>query len=102
GQNQSTVGIRGRRRQDRGGRYRCRACRFEEPVPIVYKKEACVQCDATVRYLPRRQVPFELRTVDDLDPELRKRHLRAPVVVAPDGREWSGFNPDYLKTLVQN
>lgn len=71
-------------------------------MTIVYKKEACVQCDATVRFLSRKKVPFELRTVDDLDPELRSRHLQAPVVVAPDGREWSGFNPDYLRTLVQN
>lgn len=69
-------------------------------MTIVYKKEACVQCDATVRFLSRKKIPFELRTVDDLDPELRSRHLQAPVVVAPDGREWSGFNPTLLKELI--
>lgn len=71
-------------------------------MTIIYSKDACVQCDATYRTLHKYNIPYETRSAADLPDDLRARHLQAPVVIAPDGREWSGFNPDNLKTLRTN
>lgn len=77
-----------------------------EPSPVVYSKPACVQCDATYRYLDKKEVPY--RVVDISDPSNVEEYefikslgyLQAPVVYVDAETHWSGFRPDELKKLA--
>lgn len=63
----------------------------------VYVKDDCQQCTATVRWLHRNSQDWvELDAVGDSDLLLEWGYRSAPVVVAPDGKKWSGFRPDLL------
>lgn len=70
----------------------------------VYSKPACVQCTATYRALDERGIEYEVFDVSQDDAALavtkQLGYLQAPVVVAPDGTHWGGFNPDKIKALV--
>lgn len=67
----------------------------------VYKKDSCVQCDATIKYLNKYNIPHETRSVDELTPEQIGTHQQAPVVIPHDGDSWSGYRPDLIRTLVR-
>lgn len=70
----------------------------------VYSKRNCVQCNATIRFLKKRDVEFSVVSLDDHPDVLEglKAHYgvsQAPVV--RDGTEvWSGFRPDKLQDLA--
>ena len=70
----------------------------------VYSKPACVQCNATYRKLDTLGVPYTVIDMsEDADALAEVKALgyqQAPVVVAPDGRHWSGFNPSELDSLA--
>ena len=77
-----------------------------EPIPVIYSKPACVQCDATYRHLDKNNVPY--RVVDISNPDNAKEYefikglgyLQAPVVYVDADNHWSGFRPDELKKLA--
>ena len=69
----------------------------------VYTKPACVQCTAT-----KREIKKHGGTLDEIDltaPEQAEAleefragaSLQMPVVVGPDGLQWTGFRPDLIK-----
>ena len=71
---------------------------------VVYSKPACVQCDATKRWLTKRGIEYTAVDVSQ-DATAREhvtgelKHSRVPVVVVSRGGEtyhWSGFDPDLL------
>lgn len=64
----------------------------------------CVQCVATKRHLDRLGVEFDVIDMST-NPEALERakslgYSTAPVVIAPDGSHWSGFDPDRLAALA--
>ena len=68
----------------------------------LYTLPACVQCDATKRYLKRNQIDFEEIALQD-DPQALEMirgmgYTAAPVVMAGESH-WSGFRMDMLDTL---
>ena len=67
-------------------------------------KPMCVQCDATEKKLKRMGVDYEKidLTQDDAAMSRMKElgYMQAPVVFAPNGEHWSGFNPDKLEALA--
>jgi glutaredoxin-like protein NrdH len=72
-------------------------------VVTVYTKPGCVQCDATYRALDGRGIEYEVKDLS-VDPEALDRvkrlgYLQAPVVITPDGRHWSGFDPDRIASI---
>lgn len=69
----------------------------------VYTKDACVQCDATMRALNKLGLDYSLINMSD-DPQARDTVMemgfsQAPVVVA-ESDQFSGFRPDRIKKLV--
>ena len=71
----------------------------------VYSKPRCVQCDATKRWLKKRDIPFNLVdiTQSPKDAEAIKAlgFQQAPVVIISSGDpetdlSWSGFEPNLL------
>lgn len=72
----------------------------------VYSKPACVQCDATKRWLNKRSIPYDLVdiTKSPKDAEAIKAlgFQQAPVVIVSTGDPetdlmWSGFEPNNLQ-----
>lgn len=69
----------------------------------IYTKPLCPQCDATKRALDKRNIAYT--TVDVTADSAALAHikslgfLQAPVVIT-DNAQWSGFRPDYIKTLA--
>lgn len=70
----------------------------------VYIKPRCVQCNATYRALDAQGIEYEVIDMSQhpeaLDKVKSLGHLQAPVVIAPDGSHWSGFDPDRIKALA--
>lgn len=70
----------------------------------VYGKPACVMCKATNMKLQRLGIEYEYIDVstnaDALEYTKSLGYMQAPVVVAPNGEHWSGFNPDKLNALA--
>lgn len=70
----------------------------------VYSKPTCVQCDATYRALDKHGLDYEVVDVtanfEVLEMIKALGYQQAPVVVAGDGRHWSGFRPDEIKSLA--
>jgi glutaredoxin-like protein NrdH len=68
----------------------------------LYTLPACVQCDATKRYMQRNLIDFEEIKLQEAPGALEMikemGHTAAPVVVAGDSH-WSGFRPDMIDTL---
>lgn len=78
------------------------------PVITVYTNPSCMACDATKKYLSKRNTQFEtvdlstdglaLAAVKDLG------YMQAPVVFVryPNGSEthWNGFNPSKLDGFI--
>lgn len=68
---------------------------------VVYSKDHCPQCNATLRWLGQREIVHEVRdAVGEIGLLKEWGYSAAPVVVAPDGRKWSGFRPDLLDEYV--
>ena len=73
----------------------------------VYSKPACVQCNATYRYLDTHEIPYESIDVtqdnDALEFIKSLGYAQAPVVAVASGDgdfgTWSGFRPDLLAQL---
>ena len=68
----------------------------------VYTKPNCPQCEDTKNLLTSLGVEF---TTEPITPanikEFKERgHRQAPIVVTSDGDEWSGFQPDKIKSLA--
>jgi len=68
----------------------------------VYVKPACVQCDATKRYMDRRGISYTVVDItedsDALDMILGMGFSSAPVVLSEKGN-WAGFQPDKINLL---
>lgn len=73
----------------------------------VYSKPACVQCNATYRYLDGKNIPYKVIDMSQDEQALAVvkglGYLQAPVVVPSfvednTGLEphWSGFRPDQI------
>lgn len=69
----------------------------------VYVKPACVQCDATKRFLDKHNAEYQTIDITENAEVLEKLllwgHAAAPVVVTEHSM-WSGFQPDKLSTIV--
>ena len=61
----------------------------------VYTKPNCPQCEDTKNLLTTEPItPANIK-------EFKERgHRQAPIVVTSDGDEWSGFQPDKIKSLA--
>lgn len=73
----------------------------------VLSKSNCVQCNATYRALDSKGIQYTVINMAENREALEKAkalgYLQAPVVIAPDGTHWSGFNPgeiDRIATLA--
>lgn len=70
----------------------------------VYSKPSCVQCNATYRALDSQGVKYTVvdmtQDVTALEKAKSLGYAQAPVVIAPDGSHWSGFDPDRIKALA--
>jgi len=73
-------------------------------VVTVYTKPQCVQCDATKRMMDKLGVVYT--TVDivdnpeELDRLIEMGYRAAPVVVAPDGTSFAGFQPEKIQAIA--
>ena len=73
----------------------------------IYSKDKCVQCRATMRYLDKHGVPYDVKSADEHARMLHnKGFTQAPVVVVygPGGStlSWSGYNIGRLQNLVDS
>jgi glutaredoxin-like protein NrdH len=73
-------------------------------VVTVYTKPQCIQCDMTKRLMDK--IGVEYTTVDivenpeELDKLISMGYRAAPVVVAPDGTSFAGFQPEKITALA--
>ena len=73
-------------------------------MTIVYTKPNCIQCDMTKRLMDK--IGVEYTTVDivenpaELDRLIEMGYRAAPVVVAPDGTSFAGFQPEKITALA--
>ena len=69
----------------------------------VYSKKDCSQCVATIKYLEKKEVSFELHIVDEDEDSLgfvkNLGYMALPVVYQNEYEHWSGFRPDKLSAL---
>lgn len=64
----------------------------------VLTKDNCVQCDSTKRLLTREEATFvEENIYENMELVKNLGFMSAPVVIAPSGDAWSGFQPDKIK-----
>lgn len=72
-------------------------------MTTVYVKPACVQCDATKRFLDKAGIDYNTiditKDAEALDKVLGMGFQAAPIVVT-DNDAWSGFNPDKLGEIA--
>lgn len=68
---------------------------------LVLTKPRCVQCDATFRAMNALGIPYEKEDIEDT-PERATAlgYLSVPVVIAPDGSHWGGYQPAKIKALA--
>lgn len=69
----------------------------------VYKKPACVQCDATIMDLDSKGLKYDIVDIsvdaEALETVKSLGYLQAPVVVTED-KHWSGYRPDMISELT--
>lgn len=78
------------------------------PRFTVYTKPACVQCTATKREITKHGGAYD--EIDLTAPEQAEAleefkagaSLQMPVVLGPDGQQWTGFRPDLIKWYMTN
>lgn len=70
----------------------------------VLSKPSCVQCNATYRALDSKGIQYTVIDMTENGDALKKAkalgYLQAPVVIAPDGTHWSGFNPGEIDRIA--
>ncbi|MBC9706668.1 MAG: glutaredoxin family protein [Enterococcus sp.] len=70
---------------------------------IVYTKDKCPGCKATMRSLTKKNIAFEALSIEDTpgarDMIKNLGYMQAPVVIAGD-EHWSGYNPDRIEALA--
>lgn len=71
-------------------------------MTTVYVQPACVQCNATKRFLDKHDIDYETIDISE-DPQsleliVGMGFTAAPVVITDDD-SWSGFQPDKLENL---
>lgn len=70
-------------------------------MTIVYTKPACPQCDATLRTLDKLGIDYATENaIKNRDLLGQLGYQQAPVIIAPDGDTWSGYNPERLRALA--
>jgi glutaredoxin-like protein NrdH len=82
----------------------------QNKLPItVYSKPACVQCNATYRWLDAHKIPYRVVNLQENEQALQMvtdmGYQQAPVVIIPfdyavSVHHWSGFNPNLLEQLL--
>lgn len=69
----------------------------------LYTLPACVQCDATKRYLQRNFIEYEEIKLQEAPEALEMvrgmGYTAAPIVMAGE-KHWSGFRPDLIESLA--
>jgi glutaredoxin-like protein NrdH len=70
----------------------------------VYTRTVCQPCIATKRKLKKHGFTFDERNVEQ-DPTAAQflrdaGYTEAPVVIASDGQEWTGFRPDLIQAYA--
>lgn len=70
----------------------------------VYTRTVCQPCKATKRKLAKHGFTFTERNVED-DPAAAQflrdaGYTEAPVVIASDGNEWTGYRPDIIQAYA--
>jgi glutaredoxin-like protein NrdH len=70
----------------------------------VYTKPQCVQCDATKRMMDKLGVVYTTVNIvdnpEELDRLIEMGYRAAPVVVAPDGTSFAGFQPEKIQAIA--
>jgi glutaredoxin-like protein NrdH len=73
-------------------------------MTTVYTKDNCVQCDMTKRLMDKIGVEYETINItqnpEELDRLIELGYRAAPVVIAPDGTSFAGFQPDKITALA--
>ena len=73
-------------------------------MTIVYTKPNCVQCNMTKRHMDKIGVKYT--TVDitkdptALDKLIEMGYKAAPVVIAPNGTSFAGFQPEKIQAIA--
>lgn len=70
----------------------------------VFTKPACVQCNATYRFLNAQGIDYDVVDVTKdqsaFDKVKTLGHRQMPVVYVDEQTHWSGFRPELIKGLV--
>lgn len=72
----------------------------------VYTKSRCPQCSATIRWLDKHSLTYEVESVEGNEEVLKQLgFIQAPVVIVGDSddqqQSWSGYRPDKLVYLTK-
>lgn len=74
------------------------------PMPTLYSKNGCVQCNAILRYFDQHKIPFHLIKLEEapqaLDAVKEWGYLTVPVVYW-NLEHFNGFRPDKLEEIKQ-
>lgn len=70
----------------------------------VLSKPTCVQCNATYRRLDAKGIQYRIIDMTEDAEALEKAkslgYAQAPVIIAPDGSHFSGYDPERIDALV--
>lgn len=73
-------------------------------MTIVYTKPNCVQCNMTKRHMDKIGVKYTTVDITEdpsaLDKLIEMGYKAAPVVIAPDGTSFAGFQPEKINELA--
>ena len=67
----------------------------------IYSKDNCVQCRATMRYLDKHGVPYDVKSADEHAQMLHNKGFTQAPVVATPGVWWQGLQPELIKVAVR-
>lgn len=66
----------------------------------VYSTTGCVGCTATVQYLDKLELDYEVKKVPPTEIPEHLGHYRQLPIVDTDTLNWSGFRPDLISALA--
>lgn len=73
-------------------------------MTTVYTKPNCVQCNMTKRHMDKIGVKYTTVDITEdpsaLDKLIEMGYKAAPVVIAPDGTSFAGFQPEKINELA--
>lgn len=73
-------------------------------MTIVYTKPNCVQCNMTKRHMDKIGVKYTTVDITEdpaaLDKLIEMGYKAAPVVIAPDGTSFAGFQPEKIQAIA--